>query len=1042
MTSSPHPKKFLWVDVGCILLIGLLAVNWFRPGYLIKTEDIALPFDSHRWWQYAHAWNHLIDLGIQFWENFASLIFLALPATLRALGMSMALAQRVQYAVWFTLPGLSMYFLMTRVAPGPLARAARLVAAVFYMANLYLEPLWQGLNIANLSAYAALPALLGCLIQGISPPCRWRTIPIMGLLSLAASGVATNPPLLMVSLLPVLLYILFDLVHHRRWRHRQDLAAIGRYLCGLCLVVALVNSFWMIPQFAAFQKQGGPAASFDQATTIDIARSWLKGVSAGTSTLNVWRLQGHWVWHEDRGDDPYTPYARNFETNFWLLGASFLLPAMVWGVCLGVCSAHQWFFATLAFIGLLFGMGTHPPYGWFYDWLVRHVPFFWIIRSPWYKFSLLTCLGYAVLLGTFANSAYHWFQRRIARRPWRSVSPSTLAMGIPVGIVLLSLAYAYPVSLGKMYPTSHERNHLPPSHIQIPSYVLTTASWISQQPWIRRLLILPEQRVFATTWGYTDYMPPLTYFLKTPLVFNFGRAGWVATETGRVVSVIQEALREGRTRQLQQLLALLNVDAVLLAHDVITLYVDPEDVPDKLAFKLEQQMGIEATHTTGPLTVYRVTQRLPQCFVAHDVTLVEGDVGVLPTLVNAELMEPPAILFASQLQAETLRHLWGQGMVRRVVCFNTQFETLVRRFPFLQQNEAAQPLPDLHLIYTSDQMEIILEGTPADLSHSVVGLSPPQKWHGQAWQWLRTNNEPNIVVDNHTPWPRCGNLAFQVYAYGRPRSLYTYLNGAKVSIQPVPQDGIVKVRLPRLRFQPGRNVVAFYAPEAHDALDGLSVNFALREIHLWAPRLSQQVIIPYEGMYQFRWYLESTPDEPDDRFLETAWVGQHPLVVRRTLLADRPAFVSNTIRLTQGTYAVRCEPVMGGRFALHIAREPQHLTASQQPIAAIACQSVSPTRYELQGPRIDAGLVVFNEGADPGWRLALDSGVVQQPIVVNGCVNGYVVSTPTDLRGHLEFIPQRLFVIGSGLSAVAAIACVLALTGIWRHRAPRKNPCR
>lgn len=1017
-----------------------MALGWFHRGFLIKTEDVALPFTPQRWWEYAHAWNHLIDAGVQFWENFPALLFLALPAGLQAMGMSMGMAQRLEYLVWFTLPALSMYLLMCQVAPGPDGRVARLVASAFYMCNLYLEPVWQGMNIANLSAYAALPALLGLFIRGLRSR-DWRTIPAIALVSLVGSGAGTNPPLMMVAAIPLPGYLLLNIITHRRWRHPQAWRWVAGYVCAVVVAVVAVNSFWILPHLEMF-RGGAMAATIDQATAQQVSRSWLQGTSAATHLLNLLRLQGHWVWFENRGNDPYVPYASFFQTNPWMLWAGFLLPAIVWASLLGRIGATELYFVMLALVGLLFGAGIHPPYGGLYNWMVGHVPYFWIIRSPWYKFTLLTCLGYAVLLGSFSARFYQWGRRRFARRSWRALA-GPLAAGLPAGVVLFTMAYAFPVSLGKMYPTRADRppaSSLAPSHIRIPSYVREAADWLNQQTDVRRVFVLPGRRVFALTWGYTDYMPALTYFTSIPLVFDYPRAGWSASGTSEIPQVIKVALGEGVTKNLQDILALLAVDMLLLEHDaVLQWHVDPTAYPAQLAHRLEEQAGIVPLKTVGPWAFYQVHRHRPFFYLTDQVTVVYGAQRALATLSNAELLGTSTSIFAHQQTTDTLRWLFAHGLVRRVVGMNPPAGGLRDAVPWLGQTEGPPP-PALELFYTSDQMETVFGQKASKVLRlsALEGLSPPERFKGQEWRWLRTNNKPNIVVDNPTASWRYGNVGFQVYGFGRPRTLYTYLNGTLVSLQPTPTDGAVTVRLPRLRFKPGVNQLAFYAPEQHDIRQGRPTNFAFRDIVLEAPIIAQTMDIPLQGVYRMWWHIESPLDAPLEQFSEAVGIDDRTVPLTQRIVGGRPAYRSEPLPLSPGSHRVWCESSIGARLALRFSLvRASALPTVTEPIAVNA-RAVSPTRYEVAYQPLRPSLMVFSEGFHPQWLLRGETGAGQAPCIVNGFANGYLVPSSEPVHATLEFAPQRLFVLGSVLSGVA-LGGILVWCGYLARAARRRG---
>jgi len=123
------------------------------------------------------------------------------------------MAQKAEFVFWFLMPGVSMYYLLSVLLKGEGRKWGRLIGVTFYMFNLYLEPVWQGLNIANLSSYVFVPFMLGLVIEGLE---RQRSfwIAALGLsvLTFFAAPIGSNPPMLLASVLPFLFTILFFLL--------------------------------------------------------------------------------------------------------------------------------------------------------------------------------------------------------------------------------------------------------------------------------------------------------------------------------------------------------------------------------------------------------------------------------------------------------------------------------------------------------------------------------------------------------------------------------------------------------------------------------------------------------------------------------------------------------------------------------------------------------------------------------------------------------------------------------------------------------------
>jgi hypothetical protein len=147
-----------------VILAGCAPLFWMPPGYLAKTEDFVWPITFERWLGYFSLWHPAVGFGASPDDRLPAAFFMFWPAALRGLGFSMEAAQRLQMTLWFLAGGLAMYWLMSRLVR---AHAARTAAALVYLFNFYQEPVWQGMNIANLSAYVGLPLLLAIAIGAV-----------------------------------------------------------------------------------------------------------------------------------------------------------------------------------------------------------------------------------------------------------------------------------------------------------------------------------------------------------------------------------------------------------------------------------------------------------------------------------------------------------------------------------------------------------------------------------------------------------------------------------------------------------------------------------------------------------------------------------------------------------------------------------------------------------------------------------------------------------------------------------------------------------
>ena len=113
-------------------------------------------------------------------------------------------AQAVQFIVWFSIPGLAMYYLMAGVYDGSQRRLARFSAVLFYMFNLWLMSNWLGYKEPMIAAVAVLPFALGIWIRVFRSDRGYvRAVLATGLVSILATPIGNNITEMLAAMVPV-----------------------------------------------------------------------------------------------------------------------------------------------------------------------------------------------------------------------------------------------------------------------------------------------------------------------------------------------------------------------------------------------------------------------------------------------------------------------------------------------------------------------------------------------------------------------------------------------------------------------------------------------------------------------------------------------------------------------------------------------------------------------------------------------------------------------------------------------------------------------
>ena len=662
-----------WVPT-LIVLMGLAPLFWAPWDIAFLTEDSALPRLPTQLPLTLHSWNPLLNTGTHYNVAHTTLLIFAPEAFLQWLGLGAALTQRLMGVALFTLPGLAIYALVRAILGRDgwtlRGQGVAIVAASFYMFNLYLENVWLSFNMSVLTAQATLPALLALLIHAFDGRLtRRRFVLLLAPVALWASSVGVNPPMTLVFLGTLAAFVLGYGLLHGAWR-RPALARRMAATLGLGLVVALpLNAFWILPFVEQIRGTGGAEVT----AVAELASRWLTGVSNQTSFANVLRLQGDWTWYQG-WQEPYRPWAETFRTNGALGALAWVAAGLALVGALAPGPRIRHLFTAAAVGGLLLSMGTHEPMDGVYLWLVDHVPGFWIIRSPWFKFTLITTLGFGVLMGLGAGALATWIARAPPLRAiGRRIARATI-VAVPLLVVGANLAYAYPLTTGGMFLPDQAREFLPHNHVRVPPAVRASAEWFDAQGDDLRVAMLPETTVWATEWGYNGFSPSLVQLGTTPVVFSFDAVfgSLVAPANADLNEVAYRAIYRVSTRRADEIFKLMSVAYLNHATDVkYWLYGGDTDSPEWIRERLALQRGVAPVRSFGPWDVYATRASLPRVFVAPRTWIVSGGLDALPPLVGSTLLDQPSLIFSEQERPDALEAALAMESLAGVVFFNS-----------------------------------------------------------------------------------------------------------------------------------------------------------------------------------------------------------------------------------------------------------------------------------------------------------------------------------------------------------------------------------
>jgi hypothetical protein len=399
------------IDLLPILVIGLLAVSWFRGDFLILYGD----FDFYP------AWHDTFFRTFYSWDvdglavpNTQVLVALIPYEVFRAfslgfLGLSPVVAEKILFYLCFTMCGISMFYLVK--VTGEKRRLVAIIAALFYMLNPYnVIFTWGGAITHTIFFYASFPLILALFIKGLNEERGYGYIFVFCLLWIVTTNSSyVNPKWIALTWVVLIAYLVFYII---TVRNRQKILFSLRFSGVLLSSWVVLNLYWLIPNFYALRTELGATFAIYQATgTTDIMSNWLSG--SLPSIPDAMRLTGFWGLYSGVAGDPFYLWASTYSSPFYgFIG--FLMPIMAFFPLLTRSrNKYVLFFTILALVFIFQLKGPNPPLGDITRWFYTYIP---ILRdigvSPFLNLCPALIISYSFLIGYGIDSLYHLIDRR------------------------------------------------------------------------------------------------------------------------------------------------------------------------------------------------------------------------------------------------------------------------------------------------------------------------------------------------------------------------------------------------------------------------------------------------------------------------------------------------------------------------------------------------------------------------------------------------------------------------------------------------------
>lgn len=626
-------RKYLFA----LLVLSLPPLLWWFPqGAIVDGTDIIFPL------------NPILNLSRGFfsWDqinltgSYQTSVLLSLSkfpiylylSIFDFLNLPLWMINRIWYWAYLFFPSVAYFLFIAELFDKRLNKYwIGLVSATFYIYNLYYVQ--QIIDQAITLSIIFTPLFLFFILKGIRTKKVLFYSLLIGLFNFFYSPI--NPNSYLVGIIVLFFFTLVlagKFISQRSWRNLNRLVQI--VFLGSFFSI-LTGAYIYIPTFYYLQ-------SFTEIIQSESA-DWLVGVSKYTNFINVIRLLGAWDWFETWNKEYYLPSVQIYHKNILFVLIAFLPPVIA---LIGFfISKNNWkyFFGVLAVTGIFLSMGSHPPTGEGYIFLYNHLPFFWIFRSPWYKFGFFIIFAYSGLIALYTEKLLERY------------NPKKVA----ILLILLFIILAHPLFFGTRFTKPEDRHgNLAALSNFIPGYVFDSANWLNAQPGDARVVMIPQIAWESTayTWEYGNLVPPIYTLLKKNaiLYLPYDRKG----PGIELLKAAKVSLYTPDSTPSANYLGFLGSKFLINQKDFSYYYFRAPENSEIMQGYIDSQRDYKKIQSFGPWDIYETDRFLPRVYAAGSIIKIDNiyeagrlDLDAEPAFIlstDENTLEPLPVLNASK----------------------------------------------------------------------------------------------------------------------------------------------------------------------------------------------------------------------------------------------------------------------------------------------------------------------------------------------------------------------------------------------------------
>lgn len=493
------------IELLTIIILGLVPLLWFKGNNVVLGHDAGLPISPiEHFIDRFYLWTNRYGIGHDQTYALPGLFIHGIEAMISYFGLSLQWNQKITFVFWFMLPGLTMYYLTSRLESKTGLKFLALPSSMLYMMNHYLMQGWFIAERTKFSLYAALPLLLAFLIDWQEKKLTTLKTGILISLTLFFLNGMASLPLFGAIIIALVVFLGF----YFYWdKSRKEFLRLVKLILVTIITSLALQSYWLLAYIHYVRNSYSEVVG--QAGGVSGVLGWIAYISKDTSLINLMRLQGIPEWYQN----PDHAYANVFLHNPVFILISFLLPFVAFCSLFYIKDQKKrkyiLFFNFLALFSMIFTAGSHPPFGGIYNLLVQLIPGFIAFRTPFYKFAPALWLSMSILIGFTISS---FIRERFVKPNYKFFLIFSISLSIGL------LFYNFPFLDGRFFDYIKNQRSM---RVNIPSYVLDFGRWSSSVAKDGKILPLPPaaESVESFSWGYWS-LTPVTSLLTNASIIN------------------------------------------------------------------------------------------------------------------------------------------------------------------------------------------------------------------------------------------------------------------------------------------------------------------------------------------------------------------------------------------------------------------------------------------------------------------------------------------------------------------------------------------